>query len=95
LIDVRKTAEFAAWIESFDDEKTVGRIAARIDRLALGNPGEWKSLGGGLNEMKLDFGPGYRLYYTYRGKQLVILLCGGDRGSQKRDIKRARQIMES
>jgi putative addiction module killer protein len=65
------------------------RIAKRIDRLAQGNFGDAKSVGGGVSELRFDFGPGYRVYYTMRGQVVVILLCGGDKGSQQRDIERA------
>ena len=65
------------------------RISNRIDRLMFGNPGEVKSVGEGVSEMKIDYGPGYRLYFTKRGKVIVLLLCGGTKGTQERDIKRA------
>lgn len=64
----------------------------RIDRLVLGHEGDSKSVGGGISELRIDYGPGYRVYFTYRGKTLVILLCGGDKASQKRDIARAKAL---
>jgi putative addiction module killer protein len=70
------------------------RIQARVERLAMGNPGSRRDLKGGLNELKIDLGPGYRVYYTQRGDVLVILLCGGDKSTQKRDIKTARQLLK-
>ena len=68
------------------------RIAKRIDRIALGNFGDAKSVGGGVSELRFTFGPGYRVYYTRRGDIVVILLCGGDKGSQEQDIERAKAI---
>lgn len=89
MYDVRRTAEFLAWLMGLRDVQARARIAKRIDRLAQGNFGDAKSVGGGVSELRFDFGPGYRVYYTMRGKVVVILLCGGDKGSQQRDIERA------
>lgn len=74
------------------DVRARTRIAVRIDRLADGNPGDVKSVGERVSEMRIDYGPGYRLYFTRRGQQLVILLCGGDKASQDRDIERAKPM---
>ena len=71
---------------------TQGRIVARIERLQLGNFGNAKSVGEGVQELKMDFGPGYRVYFTRRGERIILLLCGGDKGSQSRDIARAKQV---
>ena len=68
------------------------RIGARIDRLAFGNFGDSKSVGGGVSELRLDFGKGFRLYFTRRGEMLVVLLCGGDKSTQKRDIAKAKRL---
>jgi putative addiction module killer protein len=89
MIEVRKTDAFAAWFEGLRDREARLRILVRIDRLAFGNPGQQRVLSGGICEMKIDHGPGYRVYYTQRGDTLVILLCGGDKRSQQRDIKAA------
>ncbi len=70
----------------------MARIAARIDRLALGNPGDVKPVGLGVNEMRIDYGPGYRIYFTQRGSTIVVILCGGDKRTQSADIKRAIKI---
>ena len=78
VIEVRQTEVFAAWFESLRDAVMQRRIQARIDRLGLGNPGQHRVLSGGVAELKIDVGPGYRVYYTQRGNVLVILLCGGD-----------------
>ena len=71
------------------------RIQARIERLAAGNPGQHRVLKGGVSELKIDHGPGYRVYYTQRGSELVILLCGGDKSSQKKDIEMATALAEA
>ena len=70
----------------------MARIAARIDRLALGNPGDVKPVGSGISEMRIDYGPGYRVYFVQRGSAVVVILCGGDKRTQTADIKRAIKI---
>ena len=94
MIEVRQTEEFSRWIRRLRDANTVARIVARIRRMQLGNLGDCKSLHGGLMEMRIDYGPGYRVYYVHRGAEIVILLCAGDKRSQQRDIKRARELAE-
>lgn len=74
------------------DDKATARIGARIRRLEQGNPGDVKSLGAGLMEMRVDYGPGYRVYYVRHGAVIVVLLCGGDKRTQQRDIKRAQAL---
>lgn len=74
------------------DPRARARIAKRIDRLARGNPGDVKPVGEGVSEMRIDYGPGYRVYYAQRGKHVVLLLCGGDKASQERDIRRAKAL---
>jgi putative addiction module killer protein len=93
-ISVRQTAEFRDWLARLRDRQAAARIAVRIRRMEFGNPGDVKQLGGGLAEMKIDYGPGYRLYFVKRGASTVILLCGGDKGSQRHDIDRARKLAE-
>jgi putative addiction module killer protein len=88
MIALRRTAEFDGWLHRLRDESAKSRIASRIQRMAFGNPGDCRSLGGGLLEMRVDYGPGYRIYFTQRG----ILLCGGDKRRQQRDIERAREL---
>jgi putative addiction module killer protein len=83
------TTPVADWLGGLADERTVDRVTDRIDRLAQGNPGDHKAIGDGLAELRLDFGPGYRLYYARVGRRVVLLLCGGDKSTQKRDIKLA------
>ncbi len=87
---VRRTEEFDKWLFGLKDRQGRAKIGGRIDRLAEGNPGKVRGVGGGIVEMKIDFGPGYRVYYIERGEVLVILLCGGDKSTQPDDIKRAK-----
>lgn len=92
MIDVRKTEEFDDWLSALKDYKAVAKISARVERLALGNPGDVKPVGEGISEMRIPYGPGYRVYYTQTGKEVVLLLCGGDKATQDKDIKRAKEI---
>ncbi|NCT72112.1 MAG: type II toxin-antitoxin system RelE/ParE family toxin [Xanthomonadaceae bacterium] len=89
MIEIRKTRLFEGWFVSLRDRQTRMRIQARIDRLAVGNPGQHRVLSGGVCEMKIDCGPGYRVYFTRHGDAWVVLLCGGDKASQRADIKAA------
>ena len=89
MVEVLKTSEFDAWLSDLKDRQAVARITARIDRLALGNPGDVKPVGAGVSEMRVDYGPGYRIYYQQRGSLMVLLLCGGDKRTQDADIKQA------
>jgi putative addiction module killer protein len=92
MIQIRKTEVFRDWLKSLRDGIAQARIAKQIDRLALGNPGHSRSVGEGIVELKIDYGPGYRVYYVTRGSVLIALLCGGDKSTQARDIRRAKQI---
>jgi putative addiction module killer protein len=89
LIQVEVTEEFDKWLRALRDLQAKVRIFERIRRLGDGNPGDVKPVGKGVSEMRINYGPGYRLYYTQRGGSLVILLCGGDKSSQTKDIGRA------
>ena len=89
---IEKTAIFAEWLRALKDARAVARIAVRIDRLAAGNPGDVRPVGDGVSELRIDYGPGYRVYYIQRGSVLVILLCGGDQSSQRTDILEARSL---
>jgi len=91
-MDVRWKEEFQAWLPNLRDDRAVARIGSRIRRLEQGNAGDTKSLGGGLTEMRIDYGPGCRVYYLRRGAVIVVLLCGGDKATQQRDIKRAHEL---
>jgi len=92
MIQIRRTEVFRDWLKSLRDGVAQARIANQIDRLALGNPGHSRSVGEGIVELKIDHGPGYRVYYVIRGSALIVLLCGGDESTQARDIRRAKQI---
>ncbi|CAA2144552.1 type II toxin-antitoxin system RelE/ParE family toxin [Methylobacterium bullatum] len=91
-MDMRRTDVFDGWLRGLRDTRATARIALRLDRLAHGNPGDVKPVGEGVSELRIDYGPGYRIYFVRRGEALVILLCGGDKGSQDRDIARAKAI---
>lgn len=89
MFEVRKTEIFAEWLDRLEDIRARARVLVRIERLASGNPGDVKPVGGGVSEMRIDYGPGYRVYYTRSGRALVVLLVGGDKATQNADIKRA------
>jgi putative addiction module killer protein len=89
VIEIRKTDIFAKWMDGLRDLRARARIQARIERLAKGNPGNVRPVGEGVSELRLDYGPGYRVYYKKRGQRLIILLAGGDKNSQATDIKTA------
>lgn len=89
MIEVRQTERFAKWFARLRDRTARARIQARIDRARFGNLGDVRPVGSGVSEMRIDVGPGYRLYFVQRGGQLIVLLCGGDKSSQKKDIREA------
>lgn len=89
-----ETPEFARWLGSLRDIRAVAKITDRLKRASNGNFGDHKSVKGGVFEMRIDYGPGYRVYFFQRGKELVILLCGGDKRSQDDDIARAKRLKE-
>lgn len=92
VYSVLTTNEFDGWLSRLRDDKAKARILARIRSAEVGNLGDVRSVGGGVSEMRVHYGPGYRVYFTVRGMQLVILLLGGDKSSQKRDIKKAKLL---
>lgn len=92
MIEVRLSSEFADWLERLRDTAGRARILKRLSRAAGGHLGDVASVGEGVMEMRLFFGPGYRLYYVLRGDVLIVMLCGGDKGSQARDIGRAKEM---
>lgn len=89
MVEVRKTEVFAKWLDGLRDARAKARILLRLRRLSLGNFGDWKPVGDSVSELRIDYGPGYRVYLTRRGNSVVILLAGGIKKSQSRDIKRA------
>jgi putative addiction module killer protein len=89
VVEVRKTKVFADWLDGLRDARAKARILVRLRRLSLGSFGDWKSVGSGVSELRVDHGPGYRVYLTRQGNSVVILLAGGTKKSQSRDIKRA------
>jgi putative addiction module killer protein len=92
MIEVRQTEQFAAWLKSLRNAKAAAKIAQRIVRVSSGLLGDVKPVGEGVSELRVDFGPGYRIYFVQRGKALIVLLCGGDKATQARDIKRAKEL---
>ena len=92
MIEIRKTTNFAKWLEDLQDIRARARVLVRIERLAAGHAGDVKPVGEGVSEMRINYGPGYRVYFKKRGRTLVILLAGGDKGSQTRDIKTALRL---
>lgn len=89
MIEIRQTKVFADWLGRLKDRSARSRIQVRLDRLALGLAGDVKPVGGGVSELRVDYGPGYRVYFTRHGRELVMLLVGGDKRTQARDIERA------
>ncbi len=92
MIEIRETTTFAKWIDGMRDIRARARVLIRIERLAAGHAGDVKPVGEGVSEMRIAYGPGYRVYFKKRGRSLVILLAGGDKGSQKRDINAALRL---
>lgn len=92
MIEVRQTTAYADWFEKLRDRQARTRIDLRIRRLSLGNPGDVEPVGRGVSELRIDYGPGYRIYFVRRGQALVILLAGGDKRTQDRDIKVAIEL---
>jgi putative addiction module killer protein len=92
MLEVVKSATFESWFSSLRDRQAQSRINARIRRLSLGNAGDVEPVGSGVSELRVDYGPGYRVYFMQRGHVLAVLLCGGDKRTQDADIKRAIKI---
>ena len=92
MIEIRQTEGYFQWFKSLNDREARGRIDARIRRLSLGNLGDVKPVGEGVSELRIDYGPGYRVYFEQRGQTLVVLLAGGDKKNQDRDIKKALEL---
>ena len=92
MAEIRKTEVFARWLDGLRDLRARARIQARIERLATGNAGDVKPAGEGVSELRIDYGPGYRVYFKRHGRKLIILLAGGDKSSQAKDIKAALRL---
>jgi putative addiction module killer protein len=89
---IRTTEVYLDWVNALKDRAARARIQVRVDRLAHGNPGQHRKLTEGISELKIDVGPGYRVYYTQRGKEIIILLVGGDKSTQQQDISTAQEL---
>lgn len=92
MVEIRKTEVFAKWLDDLQDIRARARVLVRIERLGVGNPGEVAPVGEGVSELKINYGPGYRVYYKQFGESLVILLAGGDKHTQAKDIKTALRL---
>ncbi len=92
MVEVRKTEIFAKWIDGLRDMRARARILVRIERLGQGNTGDCKPVGEGVSELRIDYGPGYRVYFKKKGRRLIILLAGGDKSTQTKDIKLAQRV---
>jgi putative addiction module killer protein len=95
MLDIQQTDAYRRWFDELRDERARARIDVRIFRLAMGNPGDVKSVGEGISELRIDYGPGYRVYFARKGRSLVLLLCGGDKSTQDQDIKAAKGLAHS
>ena len=94
MIEMIRSSLFDGWLTGLLDRRAKMRIVARLDRLAVGNPGDVKPVGSGISELRINYGPGYRVYYMTRGKVLMVLLCGGDKSTQDADIQQAKALTE-
>ena len=89
MLEIRKTEAYARWLDGLRDIRARARVLARVERLATGNPGDVKPVGEGVSELRIDYGPGYRIYFTMHGRTVIILLAGGEKRTQASDIKTA------
>ena len=92
MTEIRKTEVFARWVDELRDIRARARVLARIERLGAGNPGDVAPVGEGVSELRIDYGPGYRVYYKKRGRRLIVLLAGGDKSTQSKDIRAALKL---
>lgn len=92
MVEVVKSATFDRWLRRLTDRRAAARVQVRIDRLAAGNPGDVKPVGGRISELRITYGPGYRVYYLQEGQRLIVLLCAGDKSSQQKDIEHAKRM---
>jgi len=92
MIELKQTETFKKWRKQLKDERLRGLIASRLDRLSFGHAGDVESVGQGISELRIHYGPGYRIYYHKRGDTIIVLLCGGDKSTQTKDIKTAQRL---
>ena len=92
MIEIRKTTEFANWLDNLHDIQARARVLVRIERLAVGLAGDVKPVGSGVSELRIDYGPGYRVYFKRKGREIIVLLAGGDKKTQARDIRTALRL---
>ena len=92
MIEIHKTEHYARWLDCLRDVRARAKIQVRVERLAAGNPGDVRPVGEGVSELRIDYGPGYRVYFTKRESQLIVLLAGGNKSSQAADIKKALRL---
>jgi putative addiction module killer protein len=92
MIEIRKTEAYTRWLDGLRDIRARARVLARVERLAIGNPGDVKPVGEGVSELRIDYGPGYRIYFTMHGRTVIILLAGGEKRTQASDIKTALRL---
>ena len=92
MFEVRKTDDYAKWLDSLRDVRVRARVLVRVERLAAGNPGDVRPVGEGVSELRIDYGPGYRVYFKKQGRAIVVLLAGGDKRTQSRDIEKALRL---
>ena len=95
MTEIRKTESYAKWIDGLRDINARARILVRVERLAMGNPGDTEPVGEGISELRIHYGPGYRVYFKKTGKQLIILLAGGSKSTQSKDIRKALKLAQS
>ncbi len=94
MAELIKTATFDRWLSSLKDRTVAAKVAARLVRLSMGNPGDVEPVGSGISELRIHYGKGYRVYYMRRGELIIVLLCGGDKSTQKKDIKAAKMLAD-
>jgi putative addiction module killer protein len=95
MVEIRKTDVYLRWLDGLRDVRARARVLVRVERLAAGNPGDVKSVGKGVSELRIKYGPGYRVYYKKQGDEIIILLAGGDKSTQANDIKIAIRLAEN
>jgi putative addiction module killer protein len=95
MFTVERTAAFGDWLDGLKDRRAVARILGRIERVKAGNLGDAKAVGDGVSELRIDYGPGYRVYFIRSGRAVVVLLCGGDKSTQDRDIRAAKALAKA